>query len=139
QRPAAVIFDLDDTLADHKLWMADRLAAAYDDVARGSADPDASALAALQAIDAGEPRLLIHRECETLGWEECQRLALLEAYRRAPGGETPLYPDVPPVLEALRDAGLRLAVLTDNPVATQRSKLEHSPVLRDLTAFFSRE
>lgn len=139
QRPDAVVFDLDDTLVDHKLWMADRLAAAYDAVARGWADPDAFALAALQAIDEGERRFLIDRVCETLGWEERQRQALLEAYRRAPGGETPLYPDVAPALEALRDAGLRLAVLTDNPVATQRSKLERSPVLRDLAAFFSRE
>src|SRR5690606_6522096 len=51
----------------------------------------------------------------------------------------PLYYDVAPALEALRDAGLRLAVLTDNPFATQRSNLERSPVLRDLAAFFSRE
>lgn len=134
KRPRAVVFDLDDTLVDHKTWMAAKIELAYQDVARGWASEDDFRLRALQLVDEGERALLIDRIAAFFSWTDEQRWALIRAYRRARVPRTPVYPDVEPVLDALRDAGFALALLTDNPVETQRSKIEAAPELHAIAS-----
>ena len=54
---------------------------------------------------------------------------LLPAYRAALRAQAVLYADVLDVLGNLRRQGLRLALLTDNPPASQRAKIAAAPGL----------
>jgi len=139
QRPRGLVLDLDDTLLDHKLWVASKLGLAIDAVASAWDDPETIHEVALRLIDEGERAALIDRLAAHFDWEESRRLQLLEAYRAATPAQAPLYPDVEPTLTALHQAGVRLALLTDNPVPGQRAKIAASPLLSSITTpVFSR-
>jgi FMN phosphatase YigB (HAD superfamily)/predicted ATP-grasp superfamily ATP-dependent carboligase len=138
--PKAVVFDLDDTLVDHKAWMAAKIEATYQSAARDWVSANSFRMRALQLIDEGERAHLIDRIVDFFGWPTQRRTALIEAYRAARIDNTPLYPDVEPVLSSLESAGFKLALLTDNPVVTQRSKIEAAPPLRMLSSItYARE
>jgi FMN phosphatase YigB (HAD superfamily) len=130
--PAAVVFDLDDTLVDHKEWMCRKVEAAYRAAASSWIEEDAFMLRALQLIDEGERRHLVDDIADAFGWGPERHGAFLEAYRAARIERTPLYPDVLPVLGALKDAGIELALLTDNPPGTQRNKILYADGLSAL-------
>ena len=126
--PKGVVFDLDDTLVDHKLWMAAKVIGAHREAAHAWVGEAEFLAHALQLIDEGEKARLIDRLAECFSWREDRRLELLAAYRNADPGPTPLYPDVRTVLADLVRAGFKLAILTDNPPTTQRAKLARSGV-----------
>ncbi|WP_202844365.1 HAD-IA family hydrolase [Luteimonas saliphila] len=130
RRPKGIVFDLDDTLVDHKVWMAAKILGTYEAVARDWVPADTFRTRALQLVDEGERALLIDRLATCFSWTEAQRMTIIEAYRGIRIAPTPLYPDVEPVLSELAAAGFRLAILTDNPVATQRAKIEAAPALQ---------
>ncbi|HVI25741.1 MAG TPA: HAD-IA family hydrolase [Xanthomonadaceae bacterium] len=137
--PAGVVFDLDDTLVDHKLWMMEKLQGAVAATA-GWVDRDEFLLAAAQYVDEGERAHLIDRLAERFGWDQDRHAILLEAYRAARVPDTPVYPDVAPVLRSLREAGLKLAILTDNPPPTQQAKIRNAPALAAIpTVVYARE
>lgn len=122
-RPAGVVFDLDDCLIDHKLWFARKASAAWRAVARDWCDRDAFELEAFGLIDEGERRRFIDLLCQRLGWDDARHQELLETFRQA-RVDTPVHADVAACLASLRQAGLRIGLLTDNPPATQRQKLD---------------
>lgn len=126
RRPKGIVFDLDDTLVDHKLWMAAKIQGAYEAVARTWIGASEFKLHAFQLIDEGERSHVLDRLGVHLSWTPEQCKSFLAAYRNASVYETPLFPDVMPVLASLKDDGYRLAVLTDNPPATQRTKIANA-------------
>jgi HAD superfamily hydrolase (TIGR01549 family) len=134
QAPSGVVFDLDDTLVDHKLWMLQKLEAIYPEIFSGRVDMTAFLLCAARLIDEGERARLIDRLLADLSLPATLQNEAIEAYRAAIVPETPLFPDVPPVLARLKAAGMAIAILTDNPPATQKAKIRHAPALYGIDA-----
>jgi HAD superfamily hydrolase (TIGR01509 family) len=136
----AVVFDLDETLVCQQRWAADRLS-----LLAARLEPDAAARAiwlrrALRvAEESGLAHLFDHLAAE-LGWSEAAKHAVIDAYRECwPAAIDPL-PGATAVLEALRERGYRLVLLTDNPPATQRRKLDLSGLAAAFDAVvFARE
>ncbi len=126
-RPKGVIFDLDDTLIDHKRWVFERLLLAVRDIAgfnhAGMREEDMRVHIA-RIVDEGERTQLVDRVAAALGVDKS---ILLDAYRRVAPSAAHLYPDVPDTLSALRTAGIAIAVLTDNPPQTQMAKFMAMP------------
>jgi HAD superfamily hydrolase (TIGR01549 family) len=119
-----VVFDLDDTLLDQKHWIVAKL--------RGLWQAEQSWLEAERAfmrrmlaiLEQGERARLIDAYCAERGHDDGQRQRLIERYRAVRPTQARLYDDVAGTLVQLRRRGLRLGLLTDNPAASQRMKLE---------------
>lgn len=124
KKPKAVIFDLDDTLIDHKRWISDRLSLAVTDRRLWASTKSFSstdlALQIAQAIDEGERRLLIDRVAQVTGLD---RDLLLASYRDAVPKTIEIYPDVLPTFQRLRARKIAIGILTDNPPQSQSVKL----------------
>lgn len=127
--PEGIVFDLDDTLVKHKEWMLEKLRLIYADVFSALVERSAFLLCAAQLIDEGERALLIDRLLSMLALPGNLRTAAMDAYRAAVVAETPLFGDVEATLKALKAAGLPLAILTDNPPATQHAKIRQARAL----------
>jgi HAD superfamily hydrolase (TIGR01549 family) len=125
-RPRALVFDLDDTLVDHKRWFAAKALAAGGAVGHFSGDVELFREAAIGLVDEGERRQFIDQLGLRLGWSAAQHKAYLEAFRAA-RVDVPIFADVMQSLDAFRKMGFALALLTDNPPATQRQKLDRVP------------
>lgn len=139
RRPSALVLDLDDTLVDHKRWLFAKMERLHAACFRDHVDAGAWNLVAAQLIDEHDWPRLIDRTLELLSLPASMRTIAIGTYR-AIEVDTPLFDDVAPTLAALADAGIRLAVLTDNPPATQRAKLAHAPALAGIKhAVFTRE
>lgn len=139
RRPRALVLDLDDTLVDHKRWLFAKMERLYTTCFHDLADENTYRLAVAQLIDEHDWPRLIDRTLELLSLPASMRATAIEAYR-AIEVDTPLFDDVAPVLAALTNGGIRLAVLTDNPPVTQRAKLANAPALAAIErAIFSRE
>jgi len=132
--PKGIVFDLDDTLVDHKSWMLRKLEAIFPEIFSGHVDETTFFMRAAQLIDEGERALLIDRLLALLALPTTLRDSAIAAYRAAIVPNTPLFSDVVPMLAALKAAGLPVAILTDNPPATQKVKLQHAPALRGVDA-----
>lgn len=134
-----VVFDLDDTLLDHKQWIVDRMRLA---ASRLGAGVDATGLLeqTYLALEEGEHARLIDVVTTRLG-VPALRDALLQAYRAAVPQAARIFPEVADVLAVLRARGLKLAILTDNPPASQQAKLDASEGLAQAfdAVVFSRE
>lgn len=138
--PAGIVFDLDDTLVDHKLWMLRKASGAYEAVAHRWTPEADFRLHMLQLIDEGERSHLIDRLADGLNWSRDQHQEYLAAYRSIVLSDTPLFADAAPTLAALAAAGVRIGILTDNPPVTQRGKLANAVALSRVDAVvFSRE
>ena len=127
--PRGIVFDLDDTLVRHKEWMLEKLQLIHADVFSAWVERSAFLLCAAQLIDEGERAFLIDRLLAMLALPESLRTVAMDAYRAAIVAETPLFDDVEATLKALKAAGLPLAILTDNPPATQRAKIRQARAL----------
>jgi FMN phosphatase YigB (HAD superfamily) len=138
--PKGIVFDLDDTLVDHKSWMLRKLEAIFPETFSGHVDETTFFMCAAQLIDEGERALLIDRLLILLALPTTLRDSGIAAYRAAIVSDTPLFPDVVPMLATLKAAGLPVAILTDNPPATQKVKLQHAPGLRSVdVVIYARE
>jgi FMN phosphatase YigB (HAD superfamily) len=138
--PKAIIFDLDDTLVDHKLWMIKKVEAIYARCFANDVSENDLFLCAARLIDEGVRVDLIDRLLAELSLPANLRASVIQAYREAVVSDTPLFSDVEPALEALKEKGFLIAVVTDNPPSTQRSKVEHAPILNCLDAvIYTRE
>lgn len=118
-----VVFDLDDTLFDHKAWIRAKLEAVH--AAHADALPPRAAFLrqALWLLEEEARRAdLLDAVCERLERPASLAPRLLAAWREA-RVEGRLFGDVAPALESLRRAGIATAVLTDNPPDSQREKL----------------
>ncbi|MCX7514572.1 HAD-IA family hydrolase [Frateuria sp. STR12] len=139
QHLRGVVFDLDDTLLDHKRWMLDRMELASRDLADDIA-PGALLSQTYVALEEGEHARLIDLVAAGIGRTDL-RDRLLAAYRAAVPARAVLHQEVLDVLRTLREMGFGLALLTDNPPASQRAKLAAAPGLAEAfdAVVFARE
>jgi FMN phosphatase YigB (HAD superfamily)/carbamoylphosphate synthase large subunit len=119
-----VVFDLDDTLLDQKAWMVSKLEVTWHTEMAILPERAVFLSMALQIIEEGNRAGLFDALCLELGLDDTIRLRLIEAYRKARPADRPIYGDVFPALYQLRRLGYRIGVLTDNPPASQRQKLD---------------
>jgi FMN phosphatase YigB (HAD superfamily) len=134
QAPKGVVFDLDDTLVDHKLWMLRKMEALHPRCFANEISENDFLVCAVRLIDEGVRSDLIDRLLAELSLPPSLRDNVIQAYREAAVLETPLFPDVESTLQALKAKGFLVAVLTDNPPPTQRSKIENARSLNHLDA-----
>ncbi len=134
-----VVFDLDDTLIDHKRWLMDKMAVAASALSWLVA-PERLLRATYAIVEEGHHDRLIDMLASRLQLDHAHA-ELLAAYRAAMPNRATLFAEVPDVLSSLRAAGFRIALLTDNPPASQRAKLATIPEISSLfdTIVFSRE
>lgn len=128
-----VALDLDDCLIDQKAWMDDKLSIVLDRWPGEVGVParDAFDAAARQLIDEGPWDRLIDLAVMRSGLDAQLVPRLIEAWRAAHPDRVVLYPDTLALIRALRAAGIGLAIVTDNPAASQRQKLARVPCLVD--------
>ncbi|RUL64275.1 HAD family hydrolase [Dyella dinghuensis] len=140
RKPRGIVFDLDDTLVDHKLWMFEKIKALYLALFQHRTNRESFFRCAAGLIDEGVRSDLIDRLLAELALPTTFREETIEAYRAAVVPNTPLFDDVESILKALKAEGFKLAVLTDNPPATQKSKIRHALPLNALdTVIYARE
>lgn len=138
-RPRGLVLDLDGTLVDHKHWLFAKMERLYAACFRDHIDENTYRLVVAQLIDERDWPRLIDRTLELLALPSSLRNEVIEAYRSIEV-DTPLFDDVEPALTALSNEDIQLAILTDNPPATQRSKLAHAPGLSTVKhVVFARE
>lgn len=118
------VFDLDDTLLDQKAWMFSKLELTWDEAKSILPERSTFLSLVLQLIEEGNRAKLFDALCAKLGLDDTVRLMLIETYRKMRPQDDLLYRDVRPALYQLRRLGYRIGVLTDNPPASQRQKLE---------------
>lgn len=124
-----VVFDLDDTLLSQKHWMLDKLWLTWHEE-RAHLPPRREFLAlALRIIEEGNRARLLDALCAELGLGSAMRDRLIALYRALVPERCVLYDDVLPCLEGLRRLGYKIGLLSDNPPASQRQKLEQSGLL----------
>ena len=136
----AVVFDLDDTLVPQKPWILAKLEEVHARYAGVLPDRATFLGEAHRLLEERAPGLLLDELAERFLLPVDLRQELIAATRAARPPQCEVFADVLPTLETLKRAGLRLAVLTDNPPDSQRAKIDASP-LRDLleVVVFSRE
>jgi FMN phosphatase YigB (HAD superfamily) len=127
-----VVFDLDDTLLDHKRWIVSKLSLLQATFSHVLPERRVFLTEALRLLEEGARSDLIDHIVGNLGLDGGLAATLIDAYRAAAPTEAPLFPDTLPVLEGLRRAGYRLALLADNPPDSQRRKLAAAPELEAL-------
>lgn len=118
-----VVFDLDDTLLDQKEWIFSKLELLWE-YERTSLPSSVEFLSmALRILEEGNRAHLIDAICQELRLDNDTRVRMIEAYRNVKPDSCKLYEDVFPTLDQLRRMGYKLALVTDNPVASQQQKL----------------
>jgi FMN phosphatase YigB (HAD superfamily)/carbamoylphosphate synthase large subunit len=134
-RVRGVVFDLDDTLLDQKAWMISKLELTWREEKMVLPEQAVFLSSALQIIEEGNRAYLFDALCLALDLNDMIRLRLIETYRRARPRDIPLYSDVSSTLYQLRKLGYRLGILSDNPPASQRQKLDVCGLLPLIDAF----
>ncbi len=132
----AVVFDLDDTLIDHKAWILGKILSLIPPL---GVPAEEFGREALRQLEEGAASRLIDVLVERFGLGPDARDDLLGRYRAA-RPQCPVHTDVWPTLESLRRRGYRLALLTDSPPEGQRQKVEAAglgPVFDEIV--FARE
>ncbi len=120
----ALVFDLDDTLVPHKQWILAKLERLWD-AEKGVLPEKAAFLAeALRVVEEGPRSTLFDQMAARFGWPDALTARLIDAYRGIAPPRCALYPDVLPGFATLRAKRYRLGLLTDNPPASQRQKLD---------------
>ena len=119
-----VVFALDDTLLDQKAWMLSKLELTWQEEKAILPARTVFLSTALQIIEEGNHAYLFDALCMQLDLDSATRSRLIEAYHQARPEDCPLYSDVLVTLQQLRRLGYRVGVLTDNPPASQRQKLD---------------
>jgi FMN phosphatase YigB (HAD superfamily) len=129
ERPAeravrGVVFDLDDTLVDHREWVLAKLEGLHAALASELPERRAFLLEAMRALEEGARAELLDLVARRLGLDSALRDRMIEAYRQAAPPTCALRPGALTTLVELRRRGFRLALLTDNPRESQGRKLE---------------
>jgi phosphoglycolate phosphatase len=118
-----LIFDLDGTLIDSRLDLANSVNATRETMGKGALPHELIS----SFVGNGAP-VLIRRAMGPEASDEQVREALeffLNHYRRHAVDYTGLYPGVRGALDRLYHAGMKLAVLTNKPVRISKSIMEH--------------
>ncbi len=119
-----VVFDLDDTLVDQKAWIFSKLELTWLRASEILPERSIFLSMALQIVEEGNRSHLFDALCLKLGLDDAARSRLIETYRHVRPDDRPIYSDVATTLSQLRRLGYRIGVLTDNPPASQRQKLD---------------
>jgi HAD superfamily hydrolase (TIGR01549 family) len=119
-----VVFDLDDTLFDQKDWIFRKLGMTWDVERAILPDRTTFLRMALQIVEEGNRSRLFDAIATELSLSDADRVRLIETYRTARPAGCRLYDDVGPTLMQLRKLGYALGLVTDNPPASQRQKLD---------------
>lgn len=125
-RIEAVVFDLDDTLIDHKRWIRDKLVLTWEALSHRLPAREEFLAASLCILEDGNRARLLDGVIDSLGLPGELRPELIDAYRGVVPDTCHHFDDVLPCLEGLRRSGRKLAIVTDNPAESQRRKLERS-------------
>lgn len=129
---SAVAFDLDDTLLEQKSWMVDKLLLTWEAHRPRLPDRERFLREAWRIFEEGNRARLIDALCEVFGLDARLRDQLIATYRQTRPAQAVLYPDVLPTLLQLKRRGYALGLISDNPPASQRQKLD----VAELTAWF---
>ena len=119
-----VVFELDDTLLDQKAWMIRKLELTWHEEKIVLPARTAFLSTALQIIEEGNHACLFDALCLQLGLGDAIRVRMIETYNQTQPKDCSLYGDVQATLRQLRRSGYRIGILTDNPPASQRQKLD---------------
>ena len=119
-----LVFDLDDTLLDQKDWIGRKLQWVWP-LHQAGLPPRHRFLRDMHwLLEEGHRSDLIDAYCALAGLDAALRDQLIGSYRAAEPDACRLYDDARPVLHELRRRGYRLGLLTDNPAASQRLKVQ---------------
>lgn len=133
---AGVALDLDDCLIDHKAWMDGKLAIVLDEWP-AFADPRLRASfegVARRLIDEGPWDRLLDVALRACGADQAMLSVLIERWRAAHPPTVAVHSDAIALIGTLRAAGIHVAIVTDNPAASQRQKLARLPCLASIDA-----
>jgi len=119
-----IVFDLDDTLINHKEWIFSKLEILASQFAGVIPDRERFLSTALWILEEGNRAFLLDALVEELRLDSALSNRLIEAYREIVPTRCALYPDTVTTLEELRRKGCKLALVTDNPPLSQRQKIE---------------
>lgn len=136
QQIKGVVFDLDETLICQKTWMQDKLEIVLAK-SQGSIEPlqlGSFRLEALRLIDEGPWHQLIDFALERSRCPLSLANILIPLWRSAHPETIFLHEDARSFLQALRARNIPVALLTDNPAASQRQKI--SRLLREIQLQF---
>lgn len=132
QLPSAVegvVFDLDETLICQKSWMHGKLAAvlAALESRLAPAQVERFHAEALRLIDEGPWPQLIDLALSRSSLPAHLAPPLIELWRQAAPSALELHQDAWALARALQQRGIKLALLSDNPAASQRQKIALLP------------
>jgi HAD superfamily hydrolase (TIGR01549 family) len=124
--PKGIVFDLDDTLIHQKRWILGKLERLHEAFANRLPERGLFLGEAARVLEEGASARLFDELKSGFALAPELMSELVPSYRALIPRECPVFPDVRPTLASLRQAALKLAILTDNPPESQRQKLEAS-------------
>jgi phosphoglycolate phosphatase len=134
-RPASVIFDLDGTLIDSLPGIEFSVKAAFDACGVCGSTHDLRSMI-------GPPIRTILAQAANVT-DEYKLVCLEKAFRKSYDDEgwkmTACYPEVPSVLQAMHNGGIRLFVVTNKPLHISTKSLERLGLIRLFEAVITRE
>jgi HAD superfamily hydrolase (TIGR01509 family) len=119
-----VVFDLDDTLMSQKRWILRKLRGLYLEFKRRLPDQKTFLFRAMTILEEGNRAKLIDVLCDDFALDADLGRELIGAYRAFCPAEGEVYPEVRPLLDEMKRRGYRLGILTNNPPASQRQKIQ---------------
>lgn len=122
-----VVFDLDETVIDQKSWMAAKLDVVIKTLSEELQDPVSFKAAALQIIDEGPWDRLIDHALQRANLPSTLAPKLISAWRTAWPSFISVHSDAQGLADDLTRKGVPIAIVTDNPAASQRQKLDRLP------------
>ena len=118
-----IVLDLDDTLISQKHWILAKLQAVLRLYSNVLPSGRTFLGRAMQLVEEGTRAHLFDALCDEFQVSAEMKAELIDAYRSARPEKAHVFTDVCPVLEELRGRGVKLAIVTDNPVVSQRQKI----------------
>ncbi|OZI20916.1 hypothetical protein CAL26_26030 [Bordetella genomosp. 9] len=125
-----VVFDLDETLICQKSWMRAKLGCVLANL-QESMEPEILArlrLEALRIVDEGPWPQLIDLALARTGLGADHARGLIELWRGADPGAVVVHQDALALMRAVKARDIPVALLSDNPAASQRQKIARLPV-----------
>ncbi len=136
---SGIVFDLDDTLIAQKTWIRSKLILLAE-MEELPVEPKSLLAAARRLVEEGNRSHLFDGVQATLGLSDDVRDRLVALYRQTSPASVELFPEVRSVLEAAKQRGLSLGLVTDNPPGAQKLKLRLSGLAELFdAAVFTRE
>jgi FMN phosphatase YigB (HAD superfamily) len=118
-----VVFDLDDTLLDHKRWIMSKISQTHTTYAKQLPDRAVFMREAAQQLEEGQRAHLFDFLAEKFCLPKPLTEQMIEYYRSVVPTEPTLFSDARPVINSVREMGFKVALLTDNPASTQEQKI----------------